>query len=215
MARLVTCADEMNEVMRVRRTVIREGSQLPENVFEANYSFFRMLDAARIPSDEFFEAVISLVRDSRIGQVAMVMIDPDPVEWYIGCGRYGAVIFDGHDTPDDVLHVCMEYPPDQPQWSISLVASIVALFPISRNVPDWCVYRDCWNCEVGIAAFKNEKVMQDFIEKDIGHVMTDAREAIETFMALGFHPMRVVPDDFKREFLGNYTDKRIAGKPER
>ncbi len=205
----------MNDIIRVRKTAIRDGAQLPENVFEADYSFFRMLDAARIPSDEFFEPVISLIRSSKIDQVAMVTIDPDPVEWYRGSGRYGAVIFDGHDTPDSVLHVCMEHPPDQPKWSISLVASTVALFPFSRDVPDWCVYRDRWNCEVGIIAFKNERLMQSFIEKEITHITTDAQEALETFMALGFHPRHAVPDDFKMEFLRNYTDKRIAGKPAR
>jgi hypothetical protein len=172
-----------------------------------------MLDWSRVLSEEFLGPVISLVRDSRMGQVAVVTIDLDPVEWYKGSGRYGAVIFDGHDTPADVLHVCMEHPPDQPKWSITLAADTIALFPCSCEAPDWCVYRERRSCEVGIIALKNERLMHDFLVKDTNHITTDAQEAVETFMGLAFRPKFVVPDDFKREFLRNYTDKKLGTDP--
>jgi hypothetical protein len=77
-----------------------------------------------------------------------------------------------------------------------------ALMPICSGIPDWCVYRDRTNCELGIIAFKNKDIADDFKRLDKEKITGNAYDGLE-LVSLAWH--NKMPEDFKEEFLRNYN----------
>jgi hypothetical protein len=187
----------------MRKTLIRDGACLPRMVFEAHYKLFRVVDEARVLSGEFVCAILKLSQSIHVDEIALMMMDPDPVGYYYShFHKYGAIVIETADTPDSVLRLCMS-DNDESADPFSVVADTFAMFPISPQIPRWCVYRDRFHYEAGIVGFTDEDAMNTFLEIDETRVAVTPAEAVETFMSIPFWP-RHLPPEIKAEFFQNY-----------
>ncbi len=211
MPRFVVSDEEFSELLRMRKRLIRDDAVLPANVFNSEYPLFRVVDEARALSDRFLDPILDLSRELHLDQIILMMMQPDPAEYYYRhFKKYGVIVLQSNDSSDDVMTLCWEGPLESPADAFAIVVNTFALFPMSCGLPDWCVYRDRLHAEAGIIAFKNSDIATEFAKRDRYHITVDPQTAAETFMAIPAGGR--LPDETRREFLENYGDKDARGK---
>lgn len=198
MIRIINSEDEFARLLELQNSLIFENTVLPSRIFREEYQFFRCVDEARVMNPEFLDLILELSKHFGFDEILYIKIEPDPSVSYSKFHKYGAFVFDTSSTFRDIAKSCFESPVINRGD-----ANKSALIPICRGLPDWCVYRDRTDCEVGIIAFKNKDIADAFIGLDKDNITMDAIEAIETIISLGFRDR--MPEYVKEEFLRNYT----------
>jgi hypothetical protein len=201
-ARFVTSSEEFAALLESRRRLLYDDVVLPGNVFKAEYRFFRVVDEAYVLSDELIAPLQEFSRYLGLHQIAIMTIAPDPRQFLQWAGRYGVIVFDCEDIPDEV--VALGWKPSG-ACAFPVIVEKLAVFPLSSETAPWGVYRDRYHCEAGIIGFQSRDVAKRFIEMDRGgsNITVEPEIAIETFMTLSFRDF-VLPVGFKEEFLANY-----------
>ncbi len=194
MIRAIKSKDEFEKLILLRNSIIIENAILPSNVFKPEFNIFKYADEARIMNPEFINVILDLSRHLGIKEIMYMTIDPDPEDFYSVFGMYGAYIFDIFSTANDISQFNGNHHTYSTDKSV--------LIPICEGIPSWCVYRDRTDCELGIIAFNNNDILDIFMSIVQENIVTDAHEALETLIALGFRFK--IPEGFKEEFLKNY-----------
>lgn len=201
MIKIINTIAEFNKLLEFRNRMIFENTVVPSRIFKHDYKLFRFFEEGLTLQPKFLDPIIGLSKHLGIEEIMYMMIEPDPSEYYLNFYRYGTFIFSSDSPVNSVWKFFFDEPAGDLAGLFACIVDKSVFIPICEGTPDWCVYRDRTNCEVGIIAFKNKEIMDIFLRLDKEDIITDANNSLK-MISVAWHGK--MPQDFKDEFLKNY-----------
>jgi hypothetical protein len=206
MIRFIQTENELAKMLELRNKIIFDNTIPSANIFRADYQTFLFFDEGIMMNPEFLNMILPFSKQMGIEEILYITIEPSPLEYYSECHKYGAFIFSISSTYEEIRDFMMYTEPDGATGCPMVYTSNQStLIPICDGIPDWCVYRLRGNGEIGIIAFKNKDLANQFLKfKTKDKMIVDANINI-AFELISLAWGGRMPEDYKKKFFKNYN----------
>ena len=171
---------------------------LPHEVFAPYFQHFRFVDFDVTLTRKFWEVLSLFAKRCGDTEIAMLVIDPDPVSYfYEHFRRYGALKLASGSSVDDYYVAVRNAPQGSPADALFDVANVACWF---GTTGEWGIWGDR---ELGVGVVGTKKATLVLPEVDGVHWLT-VDEALHGLVALNFPDQRI-PQSVSQELRRVYT----------
>jgi hypothetical protein len=198
-------AEEYNKCQNKFEKVILFKKRLPDQIFTDTFSNFVFIDFDDIFFEIFFHGIISYLKGIGENVMFLAVIEPDPVDYfYRHFKKYPVLELCVSDTLDSYESATQEDPGGSPADAIAFNSTVLVLYSDSMK---WAIYADR-DFGLGVVAFTNKQLMQDFVALygkdrifDVNGAISQILEVIYVNCSTG------IPTEIRNQLINNYQSK--------
>jgi hypothetical protein len=181
-------------------TFVSVKTQLPQQVFQKQFSNFVVIDFDEIYSEFFFQNLQRFLKQENGHKWTFAVLENDPKEFFFKhCKKYPFFEVTADDSYEEYLSIARDELECLPNESL---ADNAYIFVVYSDSLEWAIYAD-FNFEIGIAGFLSDEIRDKFISNYGKQRIFTMKEAITELLSVIYRD-NIVPEEISNELLINY-----------